>query len=466
MKRIFAVILLVAAIVSLPSCSILFPKSTVSPSTVTDQATKPDESAAEAFLKGEPSVSELGQYIIQNTSEFSPQDADLLLERLLLLQLDVTAEMESKIWNKAYMNALNDTLGGVLNAQKIQNIADKTVRNDFQKASDGLMTVVRYEETPAFETDWTALKSIKGAFSSAAAAMIEYQSRLQGRYYYGDPYNFDLMAADIVAVESDLKKTPDGFVRWQLKDLYARQVGRMLYGPEGSYFDMFMSGDTQIVSNIKKYAAQYADSSFGHICQQLIAIQGEDAQVVSDFISDSLLLPPGDQRTVTITSSEEDGVSFNLPVISGLASGDVDKKINKSISDTARSQIPEGTGQTVSGVVSFINSYYMSVTLSISSTDKNGESQYNETFLSYNLSTGESLTLDALTGKPFDAYKDLLIKSMHGEKAPGELTAPVNFFVYDEGIQVLLPSDGGKWPDYYRVTLGGLRTIMDVSKLY
>lgn len=466
MKRIFAVILLVAAIVALPSCSILFPKSAASPSSVTDQTTKPAETETEKYLAGEPSVSELGKYMMENTAGLSPRDADLLLERLLLLQLDVTSEMESKIWNKAYMNALNDTLGGVLDAQKIQNIVDKTVRSDFQKASDGLMTIVRYEEMPAFETDWAALESIKGAFSSAAAAMIEYQSRLQGRYYYGDLYNFDLMAADIVAVESDLRKTPDGFVRWQLKDVYARQVGRMLYGPEGSYFDMFMSGDAQIVSNIKKYAGQYSDSSFGYICQQLIVMQGEDAQVVSDFISDSLLLPPGDQRTVTITSSEDSGVSFNLPVISGLASGDVDEKINKSISDTARSQIPEGTGQTVSGVVSFINSYYMSVTLSISSTDKNGESQYNETYVSYNLSTGESLTLDALTGKTFNAYKDLLLKSMHGEKAPGELTAPVNFFISNVGVQVLLPSDSGKWPDYYLVTLGGLRTFMDVSKLY
>lgn len=466
MKRIITAILIIAVIVSLSSCSILFPKSAVSPSTVTDQATEPAESAAEVFLKGEPSVSEFGPYIMEKASGLSPRDADLLLERLLLLQLDVSEEMNSKIWNKGYMNELNDTLGGMLDAQKIQNIADKTVRNDFQEAADGLMTVVLYEEMPVFETDWAALESIKGAFSSGAAAMIDYQSRPQGMYYYGDLYNFDLMAADIAAVETELKNAPDGFVRWRLKDVYGRQVSRMLYGPEGSYFDMFMSGDAQIVSNIKKYAAQYTDSSFGHICKQLIAMQGGDAQKISDFISDSLLLPPGDHRTVTIEASEEDGVSLSLPVISGLASGDAENKINKSVSDTAKGMTPDGTGQMVSGVINFINSNYLSVTISVSYTDISGELQYNETNLSYDLSTGEKLTLEALTGKTFDAYKDLLVKSMHGEKEPGELTAPVCFFICDDGIQVLLPSDSGKWPDHYFVTLGGLRTFMDVSKLY
>jgi hypothetical protein len=48
----------------------------------------------------------------------------------------------------------------------------------------------------------------------------------------------------------------------------------------------------------------------------------------------------------------------------------------------------------------------------------------------------------------------------------GVVNPPVNFLVNDWGLQILVPRTGGDGSDYYAVSLNGLRSIMDVTKLY
>jgi hypothetical protein len=426
----------------------------------------PSTSAAEAFLSGEPGTAEIAAYLEQNAESLSPEDGDRLLERLILTQLDISQRMNWIIFDEPYITALNDTMGGVLDESKIANITDETVRKDFQEIADSLMTVVRYEETPVVEPDWEAIEAMD-AYSENAAAMVMYQSRVQGRYYHGDPYNFDPAAEDIAAIEQLLGSVGSGFVRWQLKMNYDRLVSTLLFGPEGSFLYMYMEGDEQILGNIERYAEEYQGTHFGSICADLKGMQGVEIQDISDYIIDRLNFPPDDTRTMTELETEYSGAALSILKINGLKDPAIEDKIYEACLAAAQAMVqPDYTEQTVTSYSSFNNESFLCLTLVNSYTGTDGKYIYEESNLTFDLATGNILTLDDMVGQPLDAYKSALLGSMFGDALVTDISVPVEFSIYSEGITVIIPSDGDQWPAYYTVTLNGLRKFMDISKLY
>ncbi len=432
------------------------------------------ESATALFLEGDPSAANISKYLSYNASHFSAEDGDLLLERLLLEQLDIALYMNSKILDDAYMTTLNQTLGGVLDVSKIPNIINDAVRHDFKMASDSLMTIVRYEETPVFEPDWAALELMKASFSTQAGVMIDYQSRLQGRYYYSDDlYNFNLLAADIAAVEQAIKNTDGGFVRWQLEHVYSVQMGRLLYGPEGSYLSMFITGDKKIVSNIAKFAGQYTDSKLGIVCKGLIKKQSEGQQAVTDFISDSLIFPPGDTREITNFNTDYNGAKLEILQVTGMQDNAVMEKINAAIMDTAKTLVKSGIAdQKVNCYIGFTNDKYMNLTFSYSYTVDKKSDHYAESYLMLDVKTGARVSLNDLTGQPFKAYKAQLLEAVNktnvsnGTDILMDLKEPVIFALDRSAMIISVTSDASQYPDSYTVTWNGLRSIMDITQLY
>jgi hypothetical protein len=481
MKRYLAV-LLVFAILSSASCGLLSGKTSPSPSPsrtppsgapsdspgdgTPELSPEPGAPEAAVFLAGEPSAGEVGAYLKQNARDLPPEDADLLLERLLLLQLDITYTLNYKIWDIPYMTALNETLGGVFDALKLGNIKDEAVRADFQAAADGLITMVRYEETPVFETDWAALEAMKDVFSAAAADLITYQSRFQGRYYNGDPYKFEEFAEDIAAVEKLVGSTENGFARWELKDLYVRQVGRILHGAEGEWLFAFSDGDAAATRRIESFAETYAGTNFGAICTRMLEVQGDGPVALSAAIEDHLHFPPGDPRWLKKTVFDYSGAAMEVPQVKGLEDADAEDKVNGAISEFAKALVQPGAeNQTVGYFLSFANDRYVAFCFTYNRWNGSGTGSYSEAFLTLDLETGDIVSLDDLVGKPFDEYKDALLGAMSAG-APADLKPPVDFQISSGEISILVPSETSDWQDYYTVTYNGLRSFMDVSKLY
>jgi hypothetical protein len=275
-KRLTALLLLCLALL-LTSCVKKGASATETPAagspvqpSVSPPETQPSphaESETQAFLAREPSAAQVGRYLTDNAPNLSASDGDLLLERLILLQQDLAYVMNVRIWEEACMSALEESMGGIFDPGKIGEIKDDGVKTMFAEIADAVMTVVRYEETPVFETDWKRLEEIGGAFSQEAAELIVYRSRLQGNYYAGDTAGFDLLAADIAAVEDKLVGL-DGFIRWQLRKVYARQVSEFFIGPEGSLLSEYADADSAYLSRLELCAEMY-DGKFGQLCRGL-----------------------------------------------------------------------------------------------------------------------------------------------------------------------------------------------------
>ncbi len=420
----------------------------------------PVESAVTTFLDGEPSAAQVGSYLMENTSGLTPEEGDLLLERLILLQQDVALTMNVQIWDTVYMTALNETMGGILDSDKIDDIADADVKAAFLNALDALMTVVRYEETPVFEMDWNRLQEIGGVFTADANDMIDFNSRLQSNTYA----EFDVLAADIAAVEDKLSAQDGGFIRWQLRKIYTNLLSELFIGPEGSYLGQYADQGSDYNLRLQQYGDMY-DGKFGEICRNLYAMQSDDGQTIMDYLNGVFIFPPNSPLTAEMSVTEEDGVWLSLPVISGTDTALKDT-LNSTIRDTAYSLIEDGrTDQSVSTYVSVCGDF-LSITFACSYLDEEGQYYYMENGLVLDLTTGAPVTLDELVGMPFESYKDALTKVMNGTDTPVDLTAPIMFSLTDSGMAISLLPESDGWPDYYMVTFNGLRSFMDIQRLY
>lgn len=472
MRKFVAGILLLAAVWTLTSCSALMDSlfsaggkqasSSASASEGTE-TTDPAKPSVEGFLANEPTASEVASFLKANLTSLSPQEGDALLERLILLQLDISTVMDLKIWETPYSNALYDVMGGVLNDDKIGDIEQSDVRSRFQAVSDAMLTIVRYEETPVFEPDWQAIAALKDAFSPEAAAMVDFQARLQTG---GIAYTTDMLAADIVAVEKELKGNASGFVRWQLRSVYGRMTARLLFGAEGISIDDFVAGKQDIITSYQKYLDLYGDTRFGTIIKHLLDMQGSDAQSVTDYLLDALTFPPDTTKYAETVTLDENGAQVELLTVRGGEDSAVTDAINTSIKEAALAMLHKGKKEQKVTCFATVSGNYLGVTLSYSNTDTGSASNYTDKNLVYDLGTGKSVTLDNLTGKPFDDYKDRLLGAMVGERIPLDIAGPVDITLADDCIIVLVPSQDGAWPSYYTVTFNGLRRIMDVTTLY
>ncbi len=461
MKRMLPIILTVLLILPMAGCS----------KGGTDVPPVPEEDAAlktvTAFLDSDPSVSEIGAYIRIPPLPITGEIGDMLLERLILTQFDTMESMNRKIYDEPYMTALNVAMGGILDGTKISTITNETVKNDFQEVFDGFMTIVRYEETPVVETDWVALVPFIKMFSIEAANMVDLQSRIQNRYYFGDPYKFDLLADDIAFNEQKIRESQSKFVRWQLNRLYDRQISNLLVGPEGSYLNELSAGEKTAVDRITNYADTYKDSSLGKLCSELLALNKPDMMAMSELISFRTYFDVGDSKTLLKTLESIKQVDCNLIRISGLSDQAAEDKINGAILASAEALIVQDmAGQFVSAYVSFANSNYLSVSVSNSYTDAAGMFQFYEDYINFDLNTGEEITLDDLFGASFDTYKEKLILGLKNQKFIQQLDAMPEFQLFDQGIMFKIPDKTSAYSLNDQISINFARKFMDISLFY
>ena len=117
------------------------------------------QDAAEMFLAGEPSASDVGHYLADNMSAFTSEEGNLLLERLILLQWHIQIELNNQLMDTAYISAINETMGGHLDRDKIDDLEGTDVKAAFLNAWDAFMTIwYDMEDRPCLVSDWNRLQ--------------------------------------------------------------------------------------------------------------------------------------------------------------------------------------------------------------------------------------------------------------------------------------------------------------------
>lgn len=240
------------------------------------------------MIEPETAANELAAYIRANIQYVDSKDAESMIEYLLIYQTEIIDNFNNQIYEEAYMQALNSDMEGVLDREKIDNILDESIRSDYQELIDSILTIRRYEEHPAVETDWQSLKEFSSYVSKDFSQMIDLYSKIQNYEYKREELDVSAIAEDMIKTESILKNQQENFMEKKINQLYNLQIYALLIGPEGTYLDMWIHKDGEGYKNILGLVEKYPTSILAEIISHINQSKIDSIMDVIDIIDENL----------------------------------------------------------------------------------------------------------------------------------------------------------------------------------
>ncbi len=344
--------------------------------------------------EGTPSATAIGQFLTSQQEQLSSATVDDALITLLLEQRQLIDRLNRVVYRTDYLFALNDTMGGVMDAERIDRIEPESVRLDYRSAHDALLTIVRYEETPVFEPDWSRLQKIAGTGGEDLELLTRLYSKVQNRGY-GYPVDHENLILDTITTEKALLRVPEGVLHHHLRRLYDRQIATLLVGPEGETIGLMMDPDSEERARLSFIMENYPLSALAELAEALDGqLANEDFMGSSDIIQGHRpfgLDHSGSLKTVEVTLGE---VESRRMILDEWPDEAIMEKINQKIHAVMDVLIIDrGSEQTINGYVQFANDDFLSLSLSSSYQDENGGYQFHQQHMTLDLSTGEAVPL-------------------------------------------------------------------------
>jgi hypothetical protein len=416
------------------------------------------------LLTGESNAADLGNFITIHISEVNPEEAEMMIEWLVIYQTELIHMMNGQIYQNSYMDVLNNDLGGVLDPTKIDQIADEQIREEFQDLIDAYLTIVRYEETPSVETDWHDISSLSPFFSEDFKAMTILNDKIQNFDYNRRDPDFIALAEDAIAVESLINAHERSFLTWQLELLYQNQIGNLLVGPEGSYIGTFEEKDGKLYDDLIDISERYSESELG---QLIVALDKEGLDVFDDILEminaykqfgfkvDYTL----EREVLEIEEARIDRINIRMP-------GEKEREaiINETLLNQANGLIlaagVEGEYSVYMHPI-FENDIYLTVIMSISYTDPEKGYGYEDQYVNIDLTNGEMITLEDYFRMPYQEFEEEL-KILTGV----DFEAMPEFGLNNLGISLSAKRVGQVREDYAFLTLKDLLPFVPYQDQY
>gem|GEM_PF-2535721 len=334
-------------------------------------------------------------YVRGHINEALPEEADYMVEILLEMQAALIQKShEGILYESAYMDALNNTMGGVLDPDKISEIKDDGVRAFYQSVVDSDLTMVRYEETPVLETNWEKIKSYQATFTEPFQMVVDFHN-------YNDlirKENVEEMTRRVYAMEEMLLKAPSGFAKNELADLYSTYVSRMLAGPEGAYLYRLTDVSDPYYKKMALAVEEHETSGFAKVTKNMMAQKTKTFEHLIDIVERYRLNNPygkhqweegtiedGNAKVTMLTYKSEDAI--------------VSERIN-AILLAASDELIKSSGASSNYDIEMYKTYqsgnFATVHLYINYATKDGETHYDEKVVNLDLKNGIELTLNTL----------------------------------------------------------------------
>ena len=420
--------------------------------------------AFEALVEEGAKADELGLFIRERIGEASPEEAEAMVEALCLRQEALIHRMHILIWEPEYMEALNGAMGGVLDPEKIGLIGDEAARRDFQALSDGFLTIVRYEETPAVETDWAALSGLKERFGEDFAEMTVLYDKIQNYRYDRRNPDFKAIYADAVRTEDLIFANETSFLTWQLNQLYDRQAGALLVGPEGSYIGAFVEKAGEPYESLLASAEVYPCAKLSGLVARLEAADLEDFQAFMSIYNSYKVFGLGSGFSLSENRPDDGQALAGLQYLEAPGQPDLERDVNEALNEQALRLSGAMACEEEPSHGSYIlygNDHYLSLILSTNCVREDGFRDYREKYFVFDLKTGKAMTIaDFLDMPGEEALKTLeTLTGNSFESLP-------DFSLDDKGVSLTWETSEGAFPDYAYIPMGDLMPYVDPRQWY
>lgn len=434
--------------------------------TPVDEIEEPTEESSNQLLEDFKTIlesedvnsSDIGQYIESVKSEASASEMEVMIEQLVLYQSETIEDMNRKIYDDHYMEALNETMGGVLEPNLVETIENETVKADYQKLVHSYLTIVRYEETPVTETDWEALREFNDVVSDDFRTLINLRDNIQNNRYGTREIDFEAIIRDNVLTEKLIKENEPSFLTWQLEKVYGRQISSIFVGPEGSYLNTFIDKESELYKTINENVEAYPDAKITTLVELLDRSNVQEFQDMNVMISNFNVF--GVESSGQIVSERLDG-GESLDNIMYVHFPDDQKKeriINDAINEITASK-KQGEEASNRNRFLYANDHYVSLSISSSYSKENGLISYKENLVTFDLETMQKLSLKSFLeneGKSVDVSE--LIDTTEDDVQ--------DFAIDRNGLLLKWTADGQSFEEYDHLWFYEISPYVSLEKVY
>lgn len=411
------------------------------------------------LLVPECSAADLADFMVNHIDGATPAEADTMMAWLLVYQTELIEEMSQKIYTEPYIQALNETMGGLIDPKKVSTIKDPQVMQDFNAVIDGYMTVVRYEETPVIEPDWQRLATFSGRCSNAFATML----RLNSTQYTPTADTIYAYCEDLVQVESLVKATNRGFLKGWLASLHRTMVTTALYGPEGTYMNSLFRKEGDLYKNLVAFSNDYPETGFAQLVKQIEAGSWTETRTPRNMISEYIYFNYGSPYAWTSSTALIGENMIDLLVLTSNPTTVVTDKVNAHILHSFSERASNLNWTTFKGntTTGYGTGNYTSVFFLLSDESNPDQINYVNWLYTYDLNTGEPITVADYLNLS-DAQALTVINTLSGTNFE---TLP-DFEIFKNGIILRAAKNETSTSRYAALTLKDLIPYVKEPQLY
>lgn len=232
-------------------------------------------------------AADIGIYIRDNIANASKDEADKMIEWLLMYQDEAQSNFNTRIWEDEYMNVLINDMDGELDKSKVKNIKDEDIKNDYITLVNSFLTIRTYDENPNVETNWVDLIQYSSYLSDDFREIVKLNKKTN--YYEYDYEGLDVegLSKDIIILEEIAKNNKSTFIKWKASDLCRELIYHLLLGPEGGYLFYYDGKGSKEYHSIMELRSKYPNSILKGIIEDLDLIDEEDIWGAIDIIEEA-----------------------------------------------------------------------------------------------------------------------------------------------------------------------------------
>ncbi|NLC04624.1 MAG: hypothetical protein GX787_10150 [Tissierellia bacterium] len=253
----------------------------------------------DTFLEKLPfdaTIEDLAAYIKDNIANATEEEADNMIQWLIIYQDETISEIQEKFWESEYHDALFEYMGGIFNGvkldeSKVNNIENENIRNDFISLRNSLLTIYLYDGyfDAVVETNWDELMKYSSYLSHDLREIIRINMTIRNFDYHRNGHDIPGISKDIIILEKIIKNNKSAFIKKMATDLWHSLLHDLLFGPELIYIDEYYGENREEYKSIMELRTIYPDSLLKEILEDVYLIEleeEEDIYEVSNIIGD------------------------------------------------------------------------------------------------------------------------------------------------------------------------------------
>lgn len=411
-------------------------------------------------------IDDISLYIKDNIANASKDEADKMIQWLIIYQNEITDTLYNRIEDDKYKNVFYDHMEGFLDKSKFDTIADESVRNDFINLVNSFLTIYYYDENLVIETNWSDLIQFTPYLSYDMSEIINLSKKLDYYEYDREGLDVDGLSKDIITLEKIAKTNESDFIKWKANDLCRSLIVTLLLGPENVYLFYYdgKEGDEYIA--IMDLVDKYPESILKGIIEELDLIPEDDTWAAIEIIHKRFQFGLDSDNYLEVSKIENGNGEYELIEMFMPSNVDKQNRINNIIrldQEQFIKSLAEDNNFSLYTFITFANDRYISFGCSLSVLDSRGAEETFHAFKTLDYIEEKFITLEDYFDADFIFIQEY-IENLSGIKAE----TVSEFKLTDSGIDIHLNkgTDDDEWIYVNRIELIQYFTLGELIDKY